>query len=149
MGTFRSAATTARRSERDGSPLTSAPSVSTTSSSVTAMSPNLRRGRNGLIGASAGASDEPMCPDDRRTAPSTRDHAPRRRQASSPFPCHRSSGGGHRAHERVGVGLVERQGHLVLFLEEQLVLFAAGAAMELDPDTVSTRRASSMATVST
>ena len=36
-------------------------------------------------------------------------------------------------HQRVGVRVAERRGHLVLLLEEEPVLLAAGAPVELDP----------------
>jgi hypothetical protein len=46
----------------------------------------------------------------------------------------RGAGGGHRSHEVVGVGEAERVGHLVLVLQQQLVVLAPRHAVELDAD---------------
>ena len=50
------------------------------------------------------------------------------------FPGHGTPGGGHGQHQRVRIGRTEGAGHLVLFLEEQLVLLPTGPAVQLDPD---------------
>ena len=76
MGRFFSAATAARRSESEGSPLTSAVAVRTTSSSATPMPGSFGSGVRGMVAA--------WLPRPRPRLARARDHAPRRRQASSP-----------------------------------------------------------------
>ena len=82
--------------EREGSPLTSAPSVRTTSSSVTRDVTGFRHGRNGVVGAPAGA---PTGRRDRRR-PSGAPPRTGPRTAAAPgivaLPGHGASGGGHR-----------------------------------------------------
>ena len=51
-----------------------------------------------------------------------------------PLPGHGAPGGGHGQHQRVRIGHAQGGSHLLLFLEEQLVLFPSGPAVQFHPD---------------
>ena len=67
-------------------------------------------------------------------------HRRRRRHTSSLTQRDLAPGVGHGAHEIVGVGEAERVGHLVLVLQQELVVLAPGHAVELDADGRQERR---------